>query len=310
MGLFKNLSRAVVPGAQFYTKGFHGLTGKTGRDQAARDLAAGRDEARGLALSAFPQAKAELIDYAERGRKGFSDSVARSRLRSRSGFGDARRELTAGYDAAEAEYQTPEMLAASGEVAERVAGRGGFSDALLNSMKANAREEYGAAGRDIMQQTGRYRGDAYAPGQAAEGVGRGFAEIGRRRADAVRGIDLQDAALKEDQQTGAIAMTRDHAAVMASLKLKRREGLGSLTLAEAENDNALSEEERRYFASLEDMLGRSISGMTLDQAQTLAQIALGTSAQLAGTRDTKNYLPDLLAAGAKVGAAAYGAGGG
>jgi len=292
--------------ADVFSDLWNAMTGKKGREQARGALEGGQQEARRQVNQSFPRARGELRRGVQRARGTFSRGTNRLRTQNASQFGQARGEFTSGIDAARDAYNSPQGQAADAEVANRLAGRGGYSAEMTEQMKANAREEAGTAMRDIKQQTSGFTGNAYTPGQAAESLASAFADVHRRRAGAVRDVDMQNAMLQEDQQTQAIGQTREQNAVIASLNEKRGAGLANMTIQQLQSDQALSQEELQLISGLQAALGRDLSGMTLDKATTLAQMALGGAVQDAGTRDTTNYLADSVAAAFK----AYSGGGG
>lgn len=290
----------------FLKDAWDSATGKRGRDQQKKDLEAGHTEALKQTRKGFGGAKKILKRRGAEARQQFSSGTQRQREEVGAGYDKAIAAHGSGYDAADARYETPDAIAGREEIARRARGEGGYSDAETEKMKANTREAYGVAARDLNRSISTYAGDATSPGRARESFGRGFSEIARRRAEGERDVDIQSAGLREQQQSDAIIQQNQMAGVRASLDIKRSEGLGRLTVAQAQEMGELTGQEKQFLSSLSIQLGRDLSNLTLDQAQTLADLALGRAAQKAGSRDTTNYALQAAKAGLTAGATYFG----
>lgn len=229
------------------------VLGYGARQQAGEDVRGGYQQARAHIAKTYPEA-----------RKKF-----------RSEMEGARGEARTGFKKAQAYYDTPGMVASREELFNRVLGKGGYSPETLESMKAGAREEAGTSLRGAQQSLQSYYGDAGAQGMAGENLARAATDIGAARAGAIRDIDVGQAMLKEEQQTGAIRMQAEEAAARAGLSARETELLSDISVKLASGEAQL----------------------TTDEAALLAQLAAAEGTAMAGTRNTGGLLGGLLGGG-------------
>lgn len=247
------------------------LTGQSGREDARKDLKAGQAAAEGHITSGFGDARTDLAT----GRDRTADAI-------RTGFGTSRDDINAGFSDAKAKFNSPEIVTSRQELYNRVLGNGGFDSNTTEQMKAGVREEYGTGLRDATNLISGYRGGSGAPGLAQENIGRTALGFGEKRASDVRDIDIQNAMLKEQQQTDAIPGLFSDANTMAGLDERQGTAL-----------SGLGREETEMLANLENQTGLNLSGLSTEEATLLANIVLGTKTNLASTRNTSGIMPLL-----------------
>ena len=240
------------------------LSGQTGRRQQRNDVSAAADQATGYTTSGYGSARTALGE----GRTASSNTL-------RGGFQRAH-----GY------YDTPDMTSAREVMAKRARGEGGYGADTVATMKASVGDEYGLALRDTQNALRSYYGDSAAPGMAGENLVMGANLAGQNRAKGTRDIDVGNALLALDQQTGGVNYLAQEAGQRAGL----------------------STQEANALAALESQYGINVANLSTEEAQMLAQIAIGKGINFAQTRSTMNYWPDIIKAGAQAGAAAMSGG--
>lgn len=138
-----------------------------------------------------------------------------------------------GYAQARQKYQTPEMVATRGELYNRVMGKGGYSPEAVNTMKGNTIEQGGVQMRNVQNALSDRFGDSSGGGMTGENLSRALTTIGGTQAAGLRDIDVQNAKLAEEQQTGAIPMMTSDAATQAGFDTGEAGALAGLTTEQA-----------------------------------------------------------------------------
>lgn len=315
----------------WFSAGIDSITGKSGRRGARNDIKTGARTASNSARAGFSNAR-NLV-----GRAGFDASshiVSGSkdqRSAVRRGTERARNEISGGFDSAigrieegqtsaQGRYDTNEIATSRAELLSRVQGKGGFSPEIVNSMKANAREEFGTGLRSAEQALDSYYGESGGGGLAGENLAYAASELGGQRGRATRDIDIENAKLVRSEQGNAITSLYDEAGDRSRIDTRASEQLAGLEegrgleLASNETKEAfalagISESQGNALASIAANVGISLADLSTEEATILANIATGKGSNLAGTRSTTNWLAtaaiSVLSAGAQGAAGAY-----
>jgi len=248
------------------------VTGADERARARQDYEAGQKAATDLVRGGFGRSRGDLKKYA------YSEPLKNIN----KGFSAARGDLSSGFDTASGRYSTPEATQTREQLFNRAIGRGGFSPEQIDSMKANAREEFGTSLREGVRNINPYYGDSYGGGITGEKVGRFVADIAGRRASATRDIDIQNATRARDEQAGAISELNRLTAEQSQLDIGKGEGL-----------SGLSQNKASALANLSQELGINLANLSTEEAKLLANIATGGAAQTVSTRKTAGYMNEL-----------------
>ena len=171
-------------------------------------------------------------------------------------------------------------------------GKGGYGAETKGKMEANVGDEYGTSLRDMQNSVQSYYGDATAPGMTSESLAIGTRGLAQDRSRQFRDIDVGDALLAQEQQTGAIGSLYDEAGAR-----------GALETGEAGALSGITADETQALTNLASTYGVNMANLSQSEAELLANIILGKGANLAQTRDTTNYLMEIAKAGAEAGAA-------
>lgn len=257
------------------------VTGSNARRQAQGDIAAGMARAEGETRPAYATAAKQLGDT----RTAAMDQI-------RSGYGNSRNDIASGFNAAQARYNSPEIVKSREELYQRVLGNGGYKPEQLEAMKAGAREEFGTAMREGIRNINPYMGDSGAGGAAGEGLGDFVAQIGGKRANAVRDIDINNAQLARREMTDAIGSLYNEAGDRAKLDVDQGTALGGLSKAEADT-----------LAQIESQTGLNLANLTTEEAQMLASMFTTGGSAIAGMRNIAGLMPLLGGASQGAGAA-------
>lgn len=302
----------------WFSKQVNSLTGKTGRDKAGRDIAAGADRATSLVSGAYPKAQTYMSDAYKTASGGIKGGYGAARSSLGTGFNEAKSSAKGGYDLgigtiregygkAQGYYDSPEMVASRQELSNRILGKGGYSPETTEAMKASAREEFGSGLRGIEQTLGSYYGDSGASGMAGENFARAGTQMAGDRARAIRDIDIGNEQLRRGEQGAAIESVRSEASQRAGLSADEARFISGLqteqgrTIGDIMKDQGiamanLSTEEAQFLANLDYKYGAELANLTTEEATILANIATGKGAAMAGTRDTQGIMPLVSAA--------------
>ena len=132
---------------------------QSGMATARTDLTSGYGKAQDTANAGFDMSQATT-------KQGFGSA----RDQYTQDMGTARETAARGYGEAKDQYsdKNPLMASTRNQLATMLAGKGGYGEGTVNTMKAGAREEYGTGMRGLQQGLQGYAGDAGAGGLAGE----------------------------------------------------------------------------------------------------------------------------------------------
>lgn len=239
---------------------------------AADQLRIGTDTATGTAKSGFQKARADTsAGYGAAGQQ------------LRTGGQQAIDTAKSGYASAQKRFDSPEMVASRSEIYNRILGKGGLSPEIVNQQAAAAREEYGAGLRGATEAANAFQGEAAAPGLAQENIARAATTLGTNRANAVRDINMRNAELARQEQTGAMASAQSEALqragldaqeaqVVSGLQEKLAEGGANLTAQETNALAQLAAQEGITVADLQQKLAAGTANLTAEEAKALAEM--------------------------------------
>jgi len=232
------------------------------RGQAGNDYAGGMAQARSDIQQGYAKAAPELSKgmraasaEAQKGynaaeetaRTGFASAADQLRTGGQEAIGTAK----SGMQAAQGQYETQPMVASRQELYNRVLGKGGLDEATLAQMRAGEIEQAGSALKGAERGISKFAGDAGASGLAAENAARAAAQIGATKAAGLRDINVGNAQLARQEQTGAMS------------------ALGQ----EAQARSALSADEAKLVSGLQQQLATGTANLTNDQTKALSDIA-------------------------------------
>jgi hypothetical protein len=198
----------------------------------------------------------------EAAQEGYNSSTMNSEANLAAGMQEAQKNIKSGYKEAKDVYQEPGMVQSRQELYKRLSGQGGYTPGTVNAMKGNAIEQGGVQSRDVENALRDRYGDATSGGMTGENLARALTTIGGTRANALRDVDIQNAQLAEQQQTGAIGSLESDAAARAALATGQAGLQAGLT---AEQAKALAEMES----------GRNTANLTLGSQKGLLSSILG-----------------------------------
>lgn len=176
-----------------------------------------------------------------------------------SGFGQGRTSLTQGYDRARQQYQASDVVGSRQELYNRYINPAGGEATAVGGMKKNIREQAAVAGGEAQRLLrSNFRGDSTASGLAAENFGRAYQGI---TANSIQ------------QQRDAEAMG----------EAWRQNAINSL-YGMAQNEAGLEERAGQNLSMLDVNQGLAMSGLSTDEAQWLANMAMSKGSAMANTR--------------------------
>jgi hypothetical protein len=273
------------------------------------------DEAKTTLDPAFKQAGTQLQggfdNAANTAKEGFQKAsdvttsgynTANQQLKS--GMGDAINTAKSGFKEAQGRYDTPEMVASRGELYNRVLGNGGLSKDVMANKEAGTREEYGTGMRGAEQSLSQMYGDSSASGLAGENMARAAADLGGKRANSIRDMEVGNAQLARTEQGNAITtlegeagaragLSAQEAQTVSGLQEKLASGGANLTAQETGALSSLAAQKGITVAELQEKLATGQASLTTDEAKALVEM---TSAQATGgltVGSQKNLLQSL-----------------
>src|SRR3990167_4845745 len=262
------------------------LSGANARDKQRQDIERAAGEAGASITGGYGSAR----DHLTKARTEAEGVM-------RPGFARMRGEISSGYGRAKGFYDTPEIVASRQQLYQRALGKGGYGAETKAKMTATVGDEYGTGLRDMQNAVQSQYGDATAPGLTSESLAIGTRGLAQDRAKQNREIDIGDALLAQEQQTGAIGSLYGEAA-----------SRGALETGEAGALAGISADETQALANLASTHGMNLATLSQSEAELLANIILGKGANLAQTRDTTNYLLEIGKAAVPIASAAMSGG--
>jgi hypothetical protein len=261
--------------------------------QAGTQLQGGFDKAAGTAKEGFQKA-------ANATTEGYGD--AKNQLSS--GMGDAINTAKNGFKDAQDRYDTKEMVASRGELYNRVLGNGGLSKDVMANKEAGVREEYGTGMRGAEQSLSQMYGDSTAQGLAGENMARAAADLGGKRANSIRDMEVGNAQLARTEQGNAIntlegeagaraGLSAQEAQAVSGLQEKLASGGANLTAQETTALSQIAAQQGTTVAELQEKLATGQASLTTEEAKALVEM---TSAQATGgltVGSQKNLLQSL-----------------
>jgi len=260
---------------------------QSGTNQGKQELASGTNQAQTAAKTGFQKA----ADTATAGYNKASSDYA-------TGGNQAVDTAKQGYAAANAQYNTPEMVTSRQELYQRAQGLGGLQPDVVNQMEGKAREEYGTNLRDVSRGLSQFAGDSQAGGLAGENYAKAATTLSGTRANTIRDIETQNEQLKRTEQGNAISSIQNEAFQRAGLNAQEAQavsglqekiaaGGANLTAQETNAISQLAAQEGTTSADLYAKLGAGNAQLSSDEAKALAEIFSQTASNQATLATTK-----------------------
>jgi hypothetical protein len=262
--------------------------------------------------SARPELKAGMEDATKTAKQGYDTSYDIAK----TGFANAANQLQqggqeaigtakSGMQAAQGQFETAPMVQTRGELVQRLLGQGGYQPGTLAMMKAQEAEQAGQTMKNVQRSVSKQAGDATAGGLAAENVARGAAQVGADKAAALRNIDIENAKLAEEQQTGAIgaleqeATTRaglsaDEAKLVSDLQEQLATGTANLTNDQTKAMADMAAKRGESLAQLQKDLASGQAQLTVEEAKALAELQAGQGANQLAVQGQKGLFSSIF----------------
>lgn len=292
-------AKKAAGGVMGYTTGITDRIFGGGGDKGGGEYDAQMAQARGDIQKGYAKARPAMTKGYEDAAKTYESAYAPAAADTQTGFAKAQQQLAtggqqaqdtakAGYKEAQGRYDTNEMVASRGELYNRVLGKGGLDAATMDKMRAG---EVDAAGRSLktaQRGISKMAGDSTAGGLAAENMGRVTAQVGADKAAALRGLDVENARLAREEQTGAMSALSQEAGARAGLSAQEAQYVSGLQEQLAQGTANLTQAQTTALADMAMQRGDTLSGLkqkladgqatlTVEEAKALAELAAGAA---------------------------------
>lgn len=278
MGFLSKVANVATGGLSGYlfdrkgenASGAYGEQMAQARGDIQKGYAAARPElAKGM-RAASGEAQKGYNEAAETARTGFARAGEQLQQGGQEAIGTAK----SGMAAAQGQFETAPMVQTRQELVQRLLGQGGIDPNAIAAMKAQETEQAGQTMKTAQRSISRQAGDATAGGLAAENAARAAAMVGGQKASALRGIDIEQAKLAEEQQTGAIGALSQEAQTRAGLSSQEAQLVSGLQQQLATGTANLTNDQTKALADIAAQRGESLAKLQSDLAAGTAQLTV------------------------------------